>query len=401
VSELIGSERKQALKELIRRAHAGEDVEALKREFAGSLGDLTPVEIAQLEQELIREGISREEIASLCDVHLAVFRESLEEVEPLAPPGHPIHILMEEHRRLLEASEELREAAREYADTGSEEALSRVKQRLDELVEKGGAHYLREENVLFPALERHGIEEPPAVLWMDHDHIRSLEKELRRLVDSGEASRLVQFSRALSDAMMAHFQREAKILYPAALEVIGESEWRSLREAFDEIGGYFRLSPPPWREGTAERAPSAPRQGGEVDLGTGSLSADQLRGMLDALPVDITFVDAADRVKYFNKASDRVFVRSKAIIGRSVQNCHPPKSVHIVNRILEEFKAGIRDQAEFWIQMGDRFVYIRYFPVRGESGEYLGTLEVTQDVSRIRGLSGEKRLLDEPPVQAS
>jgi DUF438 domain-containing protein len=116
--------------------------------------------------------------------------------------------------------------------------------------------------------------------------------------------------------------------------------------------------------------------------------------LLNALPLDITFVDAEDRVRYFSEGKDRIFVRTRSVIGRSVQNCHPPRSLAAVQRILDSFRSGASDHADFWIRLGDKTVYIRYFAVRDAGGEYLGTLEVTQDIAPIQKLQGEKRLLD-------
>lgn len=127
---------------------------------------------------------------------------------------------------------------------------------------------------------------------------------------------------------------------------------------------------------------------------TGSLSKEELQGVLNTLPVDITFVDKEDAVKYFSKGEERIFVRTKAVIGRKVQQCHPQKSVHIVNKIVEAFKTGKKNVAEFWIQLGDRLVHIRYFAVRDKDGKYLGTMEVTQDITEIKKIEGERRLLD-------
>jgi PAS domain S-box-containing protein len=132
---------------------------------------------------------------------------------------------------------------------------------------------------------------------------------------------------------------------------------------------------------------------GRVKLETGSLSVEELQGIFNTLPVDITFVDKDDRVGFYSETGDRIFVRTKAVIGRTVQNCHPEKSIHVVNQILDDFKNGKRDSAEFWLTVGGKFVYIRYFPVRDGDGRYLGCLEVTQDISEIKRVEGEKRLL--------
>jgi hypothetical protein len=130
-----------------------------------------------------------------------------------------------------------------------------------------------------------------------------------------------------------------------------------------------------------------------VAFPSGSLSFQQLIGIFSSLPVDITFVDADDRVAFFSEGPDRVFARSRTILGREVKHCHPPKSVDVVERILEDFKTGRQSVAEFWIQMHGKFVHIRYFAVRDEAGTYLGTLEVTQDLTRLRALEGDRRLL--------
>ena len=134
---------------------------------------------------------------------------------------------------------------------------------------------------------------------------------------------------------------------------------------------------------------------GMIDLDTGELNQKEMRAILDTLPVDITFVDREDKVRYFNKSNERIFPRTKAVIGRKVQVCHPQKSLHVVNKILQDFREGKRDVAEFWINLDGRVIYIRYFAVRDESGEYLGTLEVTQDITDIKKIEGEKRLLDD------
>jgi len=132
----------------------------------------------------------------------------------------------------------------------------------------------------------------------------------------------------------------------------------------------------------------------KMQLSQGQLSAGQVDLLLKNLPVDITFVDENDRVCYYSDTKDRIFPRSPAIIGRAVQNCHPPKSVHIVEDIVKNFKEKKKDKAEFWIQMDGQFIYIRYFPVYDDGGNYRGVIEVSQEISGIKALEGERRLLD-------
>ncbi len=390
MSELIGNSRKEALKELLRRLHAGESPEALAEEFAEILGGISPLEIAKIEQELVREGIPRERIRELCEVHLALFRRSLEGAEPIAPPWHPIHVLMAEHRHMTEAGRKLLEAAKKL--DSSPGAKGEFREIFDRLLETE-SHYTREENVLFPYLEKHGITEPPQVMWMEHDQIRGIKKAIQAALERGDNARLAELAQGLLEAMMSHFYKENNILFPTAMDVIGEDEWPAIRTEFDEIG-YCCITPPPMpTEGAGERTTGV--RGAEIELPTGRLTVDELVAILNTLPVDITFVDKDDTVRYFNETRDRIFVRTRAVLGRKVQNCHPQKSVHIVERILDDFRNKRRDVAEFWIDFQGRLVYIRYFPVWGPDGEYLGVIEVTQDVTRIRELSGEKRLLDE------
>jgi DUF438 domain-containing protein len=187
--------------------------------------------------------------------------------------------------------------------------------------------------------------------------------------------------------------------------VIENNVWPEMRREFDEIGYVFGQPAPIPHLAERMAAPEAPAakkpadEGeigkGLVDLGSGRLSIEQLTCLFNTLPVDITFVDADDRVAYFSETADRIFVRTRSVIGRAVQNCHPQKSVHVVNKILDDFKSGRRNQAEFWINLGDKLILIRYFAVRNPEGRYLGTIEVTQDISNLKELTGEKRLDDD------
>ena len=224
--------RKETLKELIKRLHEGADPDEVKGQFKDLIKDLTPDVIAQVEEELIKEGMPKEEVQRLCDVHLAVFRESLEGGETLAPEGHPIHILMEEHKRLLEIADELRKIAREIGEAEDLSAVpSQTIEKLEHIVEHlkdSESHYLREENVLFPYLEKYGVTEPPHVMWMEHDQIRGIKKAIKAALKRGDTPRLAELSRGLLEAMTSHFYKENNILYPTALKIIPENEWKDL-----------------------------------------------------------------------------------------------------------------------------------------------------------------------------
>ncbi len=398
------TDKKSVLKAIIRKIHEGEDPERVKREFAEALQGTTPLEVAQAEEELIREGMPREEIQKLCEVHLAMFKEGLEREQSIAPPGHPIHTLMEEHKILLATAQELQFLSgriaknRELPDVPTTSRL----QQLVGMLRDSASHYLREENVLFPVLERHGITEPPKVMWMEHDQIRSIEKRIYAAVPEdfqAPIKRIQEIEAAaveLYQTLSSHFYKENKILFPTALKIFSEAEWAQVRSEFGDIG-YCSFTP------TTAKAevqvtmptPTPTTTADEVVLESGTVSRQALQAILNTLPVDITFVDENDRVRYFNETAHRIFVRSRAVIGRSVQLCHPQKSIHIVNQILQDFRDKKRDYAEFWIDLKGRLIHIRYFAVRDPNGKYLGCLEVTQDITEIKKIEGEKRLLDE------
>jgi len=397
-------DRKEVLKRLIKRLHEGEDPEKIKEKFKEILKGATPTVISQIEEELIKEGMAREEVQRLCEVHLAVFRESLERAKPMVRPGHPIQILSEEHKILLNFADELKNVAKKMKeakdfDSADEEMKELV--RLTKCFKESESHYLREENVLFPYLEKYGVKQPPAIMWTEHDRIREIERSLYRLGDREEmdfqafAKRLDEVALSLSEMISSHFYKENSILFPTALDVIGEGEWKDVRQQFDELG-YCSFTPESAKMTVEETKGLVPKPeiGGAVPFETGTLPEDGIEAVLNTLPVDITFVDDEGTVRYFSRSKDRIFARTKAIIGRKVQQCHPQKSVHVVEKILKAFKSGRKDVAEFWLNLKGRLIYIRYFAVRDEKGEYLGCLEVTQDITDIKKIEGERRLLD-------
>jgi len=312
---------------------------------------------------------------------------------------------MEEHKIMLQLAEKLNTIAKKLQKISDKNYVSDEIHNIEHISEDfhdSEKHYLREENALFPYLEKHGITEPPAIMWTEHNQIREKKKQLAKLVESYNSTdyqdfkqRLVETADALGSLLPNHFFKENNILFPTALQVITEEEWKEARKEFDEIG-YCCFTPPLLTTApkmkTKEKVATKPE--GLLQFETGSLSKEELEALLDSLPIDVTFVDKNDSVKYFNKAEKRVFVRTKSVIGRKVQQCHPQKSIHIVNSIVEAFKTGKKDVAEFWINMNNRLIHIRYFAVRDKARKYLGTMEVTQDITDIKKIEGEQRLLD-------
>ncbi len=397
------------MKRIISALHDGEPLEDARKRFLALAKDVAPAEIAAMEERLIREGMPVDEVQRLCDVHVGVFRDMLDRDDVVAaPPGHPVHTYMADNEIIGGLAARLGELVGRLGETGGrgggmaghEPGLRGVLAQLASIEN----HYVRKENQLFPALERHGVSGPSQVMWGVHDEIRATLKGLARAIDERDAGAVAEKGAGAARAISEMVYKENKILFPLALDKLASEEWAAMRRGEDELGYGFARPAAPWPPdaegaGATGRSGGGGRQGGEEGDGqlrmrTGALTLEQINLMLTHLPVDISFVDAEGHVRYYSDTNDRIFPRSPGVIGRHVEMCHPPKSVDTVREIVESFRSGREDVAEFWIQMQGRFLHIRYFAVRDGEGRYAGTLEVSQDVTGIRALEGENRLLD-------
>ena len=267
------------------------------------------------------------------------------------------------------------------------------------------AHYVKKENILFPYVEKQLPEyRCQSVMWSYHDDIRQYIKDITHL-SKEQSPDMKVLNRKIGDLFFAMYAirfREEYILFPVISKLISDDEWIAMQLQSYEVGFAFIQPPdkPQKQKSTDSKTTNSTKTfsisnfaNGLIDLSTGQLSIEQIILMINNLPVDVTFVDENDEVRYFSTPSHRIFPRSKAIIGRLVENCHPPSSVHIVKDLIDAFKSGKKDQESFWIEMGDMFILIRYFALRDENNKYKGTLEVSEEVSSIRKLTGEKRLM--------
>jgi uncharacterized protein len=392
--------RKNVIKDIIKQLHEGKTVEDVKEQFDDTFQGVSASEITEAEQALIMEGLPVSEIQRLCDVHSAVFKGSIEEIhQPTDPsniPGHPAFILNRENRRIETIIKDLVEPY--LSDLSSEDNIHKLKAGLTEL-KKIDLHYSKKENLMFPYLEKYGITAPPQVMWGVDDEIREL---LKRSIgnleqDIEDKDKAKEDIKDLINRIQEMIFKEENILLPMLIEQLTQDEWVTIKNESGEIGYMIDNKIPDWNP-TKENEKvmkEEVKEPGAVILPSGVLNVDEMVGMLNTLPFDMTFVDKDDTVKYFSQGKERVFARTKAIIGRKVSNCHPPASVHIVENIVADLKSGKKDHEDFWINMGEKFVYIRYFAVRDEKGEYLGVLEVTQDIKPIQEIEGEKRLVSE------
>jgi uncharacterized protein len=405
LSELIDNRahRLRTLKHIIKKLHAGESAESVKAELAQIVRETDYTDIVAMEQELMAEGMPVEEVQCMCDLHSQVTREVLVPSPPrVVPPGHPANTMRRENDALRVAILRMREAMAavkalpDNADPGP--LLLDWRLALNQLMDID-KHYARKENLLFTHLEKYGITGPSKVMWAKDDEVRAKLKTLAAAlgqtgVTAGEWKLVADTVAADAIAAVEEmFYKEENILLPICFEHFTEDDWASIWASSPRYGWCLVEPLDEYRPPEKVVRDAVPLRGSDaVQLPTGNLTLQQLKGLFETLPVDLTYVDADDRVAFFSEGPDRIFSRSKAIIGRKVQHCHPPKSVDTVERILTDFRAGTQSVAEFWIQFHGRFVHIRYFAVR-EAGEYLGCLEVTQDLTRIRALEGERRLL--------
>ncbi|MHA7965926.1 DUF438 domain-containing protein [Paenibacillus sp. CAU 1782] len=405
------SRRQEMLKDIIKELHQGKSVDEVKARFHEAVGNVSIDEISAIEHALMEEeGIPVSEVQRLCSVHTAIFKGSIEEIhrsaKPEEQPGHPVHTFKLENRELEKlVNFKLRLHTDKFKEGKQDEGL--IFKLLEDLsllldIDK---HYSRKENLLFPYLEKYGIYGPTKVMWGVDDTIRAMVKEVKAelVANPGNKDEIAAGLEHVIREVNEMIYKEENILLPMALGKLTEDEWVKIAAESDQIGFCLIDGSETWVPARAPEPEGAEEieeteqgvQNGYVRFSTGILSVAQLEGIMNHMPVDLTFIDENDVVRYFSHGKERIFARTKAVIGRTVQNCHPPQSVHVVNELLADFKAGKKDSEDFWIPFKDKFVLIRYYAVRGEDGAYLGTLEFTQNIAPIKALEGQKRILSE------
>lgn len=406
MSELIDNsrERKKRLKELILKLHSGEPEQKVRQELLETLSRIPYGEVVEVEQELISEGLPESEVLKLCDAHSAVLQGHVDlSGSKTIPDGHPVEVMINENaelRKLTIAITALLLEIEEGDDSSFPAQVMKLRGLFNNLFDVD-KHYLRKEYLLFPFLENQGITGPPKVMWGKHDEIRELIKGSIDVLQTENLTREELTAAAeiiLKPALRGVEEmtvKEEEILLPMSLDKLTEANWYEISRQSLEIG--FCLYDPPvdWKPRWAAEAaePEVQKSGNSIQLPTGGFTTEELLSILNTLPVDMTFVDKNDKVKYFSQSAERIFKRNRAILNRDVRHCHPPASAHIVDKIIEDFRSGRQNRAPFWINLGEKFVHIEYFALRNENGEYLGTLEVSQDLTQYRALEGEQRIL--------
>lgn len=406
MSEFINNstQRKEMLRHLLLRLHEGDNPEILRQRMIEVLKSIPYHEVVEVEQELINSNaLTEQEILEFCDLHTAVLDGSIDQQgAKQIPAGHPVDTFKKENiaiRQQIEAYEEIKKKIADITDaqvTGYVLQLRTIFNNFSDI----DKHYKRKEYQLFPFLEKHLITGPPKVMWGKHDETRELLKNsheaLASPISSAEELRsIIQLVLDHTVEMIAGMiMKEEEILLPMSMDTLTEDEWYKIYQETPEFG-YCLIDPEDeWAPGGVKVEKQEYVTADAIRLSSGAFNLDELEALFLHLPIDITFVDKNDKVRFFSHSPNRVFERNRSIIGRDVRMCHPPGSVHIVEQILTDFRSGKENKAVFWMSnFQGRFIYIEYSAVRGKEGEYLGVVEVTQDITTMRKLEGDQRLL--------
>ncbi len=394
----------------------GKDGSKLIDKYQDAIDNITPFDMVALEEKQMEMGVDVKAIKKDIEKIINVLKPALDSYQWEKPgEGHPVYYYMQENQELKNLLGRTKKTIKslKFDDLNQNQFAEKIKkfQQQIEEISQFNCHYIRKENILFPYLEASwDYTRPLQVMWSIHDDIRDGWKDVLAGVKK-ENDLTPDIDKKLGRLFLMAYRmahKEEQIIFPLAMEALTEADWAEMLLQEPEVG-YFKIAGPGQKELNAAQqllaktgsSRKVEKTRGDSDIkdavlefATGKLSKEQLELIFNYLPVDITYVDENNEVRFFSDPPERIFPRSPAIIGRKVHNCHPPESVHIVEQIVEDFKAGKRDSARFWLTINERFILIDYFSLRDENNNYRGVIEVTQDITEIRKLEGEKKLLD-------
>ena len=405
---------KDQIKSYLQRLNNGESLESVQADFVRECKDVDPAEIMQAEQELLREGTSIGELQRLCDVHSALFHGSTTEEKIANAEKAAAHSLdarklhaedMKDKR--LSAAAALIQISGHPLQTFTLEnaALEKLTDRAEKALESGtvaddllnelrqiAIHYAKKGDLLYPHLNvQYGISGPSAVMWTVDDEIRDELNALAKQKEQKETDAWKQRLKSVLTRMEEMIYKESNILFPNCALNFTEEEWYHIYRDAKDYAECFGIHGDIWEAAEAHLADTASVAGtmsaehafagGEtrIHLPGGSLTLSQLTAMLNTIPLEISFVDIDNVNRYFNEGP-KVFKRPGMALGREVFTCHPPKIEQKVRRIIDEFRAGTLDQVPVWMEKGGRTFLVTYYAVRDKQKQYLGTLELVQDM---------------------
>jgi len=371
---------------------------------------LRPYEIALAEQELKTiedDECRKEDIQSM----MLLFEEVMDTSRPDLPSNHPIMCYYREN-------DEMRKVLKEVERLAPYPVIKNEWLGIYDELAKWRTHLSRKQNQLYSILEQKGFDRPTTTMWLLDDFIRDEIRDTRKLIEEDKDAEFIAMQKTIVHDVLDLMEKEETVLYPTSLAMISPAEFEEMKSGDREIGFAFITldSEEKAEEAPAQENSAAPQAGfgaelasllnkygysaggnasadTVLDVATGKLTLEQINLIYKHMPVDISYVDENEIVKFYTDTEHRVFPRSKNVIGRDVKNCHPRTSVHLVEEIIEKFRTGEQDTVDFWINKGDLFIYIYYVAVRDENGRFRGVLEMMQDCSRIRKLEGSRTLL--------
>ena len=382
-------ERQEILKNLMLRLHAGEDKEVIQEEFNEVFDEISPYEIQLMERNLMSEGITFDEILSLCNVHANLMGSKVNtqtSVADFEQPGHPVHVMKMENLAIRGALDRVERLLVNYLET-KDSTIEKGLRRQISLLDQFENHYQRKEYAMFPIMEKKGITAPPKVMWGVHDQIRDLYRDFKKALNDGKESTLEEFQIA-RDEMLEMIQKEENILIPMVEQVFHVDDWETIASQSPEYG-YCIVKPE--KEWAVKKSFSPVKEEtqieseGDIPLSTGSLSLKELNLILNLLPMELSFVDAENIVKYYNEGNgeEKIFKRTPSAIGRDVILCHPPRVHETVQTIFEQLKSKQKEKEEMWFKTEDKMVHVTYHAVWDEEGKYMGCLEYVQDIKPL------------------
>lgn len=376
-----------------------------RRKLKDKIGTITPMEIAIAEQE-IKEYDTNQcqklDIQSIMDIFEGVMDVS----RPDLPEDHPLSFYYREN-------EELEKVMLEIEDLIQYPVIKNQWYEIYDKLKEWNIHLQRKQNQLYPVLEKKGFDRPTTTMWVLDDFVRDEIKEGLELLETNE-DEFIKHQVALMADIRDLIKKEESILYPTSIAFISDEEFEYMKSGDREIGfAYIKDNSKKAVKNIAPVSNNNSNDAGfagelqqllekygysaggnkELDVSTGKLTLEQINLIFKNMPVDLSYVDENEIVKFYTDTKHRIFPRSKNVIGRDVKNCHPRKSVHIVEEIVEKFRSGEEDSAEFWINKPDLFIHITYIAIRDDEGKFRGILEMMQDCTHIRSLTGSQTLL--------
>lgn len=419
---LIEAQKKrvQVLKNILQSLHEGATPESIQGEFDKHFQGVSAIEISLMEHELIDSDdndITFEDVMKLCNVHANLFKNRVSEpgeISEFEKSGHPIHIMRTENQALRAAVMRINRIIKNLGEAPYEMGLLKGLSNQLDLLGQFDAHYKRKEEVWFPVMEKYGHDAPPKVMWGVDDQIRELFRVVTSNLDNIETvgkEKIAESFEPFAFEFNEMIFKEETILIPLVLEIFNEDDWLKIATDSEEYGYTIVRPEKKWvperidftSSDTIESAPEVKgvtektthSSDSELPFGKGFLTLNEVAKILDLLPLELTFINKDNIFKYFNDSipyEDKAFPRPASAIGREVKNCHPPKSLDMVLKLIDDLSIGKKDKESMWFpRKNGQFIHVTYVAVRDDDGTYMGILEYVQDIQPFRELSGMKR----------